>query len=205
MRLNEIKTKYELKNVIHSVDGEGMSKIAELLYQKAPTAVKLLQENKFFYRGISKSRDDFFIQEPINDRKPANSRPDTQKLVDQCLLQQGFKALRSNSFFCSSDPVAVLYYGVRYVVFPFDPFDYTWSSVIHDMYTAMTPMEVEQLQKDFDKNPSKASEMFVYNFGFHNSDQLLRALRTNHEIYVHGTCAFVHNAILPKLKVALGS
>lgn len=192
---------------IKDVDQNELSRIGEILRQKAPTASALFMDGKTLYRGQTRYRDDFYIQKSPSERIPLNTRAKFQIIIDKCLGQEGFKALRHNSFFCSGDIYQAATYGYGsmgvYITFPFDPFVFTWSSIIHDLYADIHSDEFYRLEDDFKLSPERASTLFVHNYGFHNSDNLEAAIKSENEIYIHGTCAFVHVGLKDKLKAAL--
>ena len=95
---------------------------------------------------------DMFKGKSRAKRNPLDSDPQTQKLFDNCLVKLGFKALRSNSTFCTSNIEAASGYGLTYILFPFNSSPFTWSTRmndlvlnnkdLYDVYTFVTPPKV---------------------------------------------------------------
>jgi len=83
--------------------------------------------NRFLYRGIKTydSPSKIFLGSPRNDRRSRDTDPAVQLIVDEYLTLQGFKALRSNSIFCTGEEQNALTYGDPYIIFPINGFEYT--------------------------------------------------------------------------------
>jgi hypothetical protein len=67
-----------------------------------------------------------FKGHPRADRKPTTSDPEMQKQLDTELSDAGFKALRGNSLFVTTDYDFAKAYGTMYLIFPVNGFAYTW-------------------------------------------------------------------------------
>jgi hypothetical protein len=86
------------------------------------------QTHKFLFRGQDDALQPIFVAYPRPDRKPRNSDPEAQKLMDGYLKALGFKALRSNSIFTSTDYRQATEYGDVFAIFPKNGFSFTWST-----------------------------------------------------------------------------
>ena len=139
--------------------------------------------SRILYRGI-KSFDKIIKGKSLSYREPVDTEPITQELVDKMLSGAGFKALRSNSIFCTPEVWDTKYYGEPYILFPENGFEYTWSRKIRDFYS------------DIDDNLPKAKEMngdfniltpeeFVSKYGF-TMFGFNTALSLENEILIHG-------------------
>ena len=84
--------------------------------------------NKILFRGQNDVSMPIFIGHPRENRKPSDSDPGAQALYDKYLTLMGFKALRSNSIFASSDKYHAGRYGDIYAIFPINGFQFTWST-----------------------------------------------------------------------------
>lgn len=89
--------------------------------------------NKLLFRGQSDSEHPVFVGYPRENRRPKDSSAEAQQLFDQYLSALGFKALRSNSIFTSSDDIQAGNYGTVYAIFPKDGFSFTWSTKETDL------------------------------------------------------------------------
>jgi hypothetical protein len=88
---------------------------------------------KFLFRGQADALLPVFVANPRPDRKPKDSNPAAQELFDNYLTIMGFKALRSNSIFTTSNYGQALQYGIVYAIFPKNGFDFSWSTEHDDL------------------------------------------------------------------------
>lgn len=87
------------------------------------------------YRGLHEIEDDSFILPNIENRKPKNTNPVLNNLIDESMKRLGFKATRSNSIFATSAKSQATNYGRRtYSVIPLGSFDFTWSDKVFDLF-----------------------------------------------------------------------
>lgn len=84
------------------------------------------RSNNFLYRGMTSSGDVLYGKS-IENRNPKDSEIEVQRVIDKFLKMSGFKALRSNSIFTSSDKQFASGFGTTYVIFPKNGFSYTWN------------------------------------------------------------------------------
>jgi hypothetical protein len=152
--------------------------------------------NKYLFRGI-KRIDSIILGESPTNRKPVDMNIRIQSKIDDNLKNSGFKALRSNSIFCSSSYSTAKYYGYDnpYIIFPFDGFDFTYANGITDFFeqvglTGNIWFELEDLN-------------FVSNFGFEKTNLPL-ALDKCYEVYIHGKyiavkCTAKNTSLMEKL------
>jgi len=97
-----------------------------------------IAENKFLYRGQNDAKSLIFVGYPRDNREPKDSNLDAQKLMDKYLKLKGFKALRSNSIFTSSDYMQASNFGKVYAIFPKNGFTFTWSTKHDDIVLKST-------------------------------------------------------------------
>ena len=91
------------------------------------------QTKKLLYRGQDDASLPIFVGYPRADREPKDSNKAAQALADKYLTMMGFKALRSNSLFCTSNFGQADGYGNVYAIFPKNGFHYTWSTEHDDL------------------------------------------------------------------------
>ena len=89
--------------------------------------------NKLLFRGQDDTEHPVFVGYPRENRSPKDSDIEAQRLFDQYLTTMGFKALRSNSIFTSSDDSQAGNYGTVYAIFPKNGFSFTWSTKEEDL------------------------------------------------------------------------
>jgi len=159
---------------------------------------EMLATGKYLLRGTREDNQTVFIGQSRTDssRLPADTPLITQSQVDDSLYQAGFKALRSNSIFCSSTIRTAREYGSPYAIFPVNGFEYTWSSKIFDLTGALDGCELPAemaLISDIRELPGKE---FARKYEFHNSVDLKGALMSDNEIYIRGTYLAVKWAYL---------
>lgn len=97
-------------------------------YLKAVRATK-----KFLYRGQHDTSLPIFVGYPRKNRAPTDSNPEAQELYDKYLSYMGFKALRSNSIFTTSDRYQAESFGNLFVIFPKNGFQFTWATEAADL------------------------------------------------------------------------
>jgi GNAT superfamily N-acetyltransferase len=142
------------------------------------------QLNMILYRGIKTTQDYFKAQSPIN-RPPRDTDEKNQIMIDDKLESSGFKALRRNSIFTSSFKMGVEYYGEIYVIFPEDGFDFTWSSLIADLYQEYTDINSKFYEDFTDDLINMSNNRFIYTFAFQKSN-IVGAIKSGYEILIHG-------------------
>lgn len=131
------------------------------------------------YRGIELTPSvPYIIGESPIKRKPKNLNIAAAKVIDSQLLKAGFVATRSNSIFCSSWRSLTQQYGTLMVIFPYNGFDFTYSTLFSDLYLNMNTSNVQTLKQ-------LTPDDFVKSYGFTNQN-LVNALKDCREVYVHG-------------------
>lgn len=90
------------------------------------------KSKKLLYHGQEHETNDFHIGYSKNNRKPKDTSKNIQLAVDKLLSYTNFKALRSNSIFCSPVRGKANNYGDVFIIFPVDGFNYTWSLMQND-------------------------------------------------------------------------
>lgn len=83
-------------------------------------------------RGVD-SNTDAFVGRSWDQRRTKDSSKKLQELYDMILKKNGFKALRSNSIFTTSDMHQAMEYGELYYIFPKNGFKYHWNKEIPDL------------------------------------------------------------------------
>lgn len=125
--------KQKLNQTKRSV-GNSTDALMTLLNKECSEIINLYRSNKkFLYRGVSDSYNKpVFFLKPRDDR---NSLTDNtaQEIIDNYLKSKKFVALRSNSFFCTSDYHTASGYGESYIIFPKNGFKYTYSPKSWDL------------------------------------------------------------------------
>jgi hypothetical protein len=187
MRLDEIRNKDTDQILQH------------LIEKRCSNILKIYQsEHKCFFRGIN-SRNPYILGKSPEYRPPKDSRMYVQLIIDTKLRDYGFKALRSNSIFASSDYSFTHQfkglYGDIFIVFPLNGFDFTTSNYYKDfaedaIYDAGGPEEF------FVRNEYALENKFVKEYRFQNTD-ILTPLKNGHEILFHGKYVMVNTKTFP--------
>jgi len=150
--------------------------------------------NRALYRGLARTTE-AFLGQSRTDRRPMNTEPGQQEIIDEFLRRAGFQAVRSNSIFATGERETARDYGYPYYVFPFDSAHTTWNRDFSDFFyevarthgrgnVMMTTM-TRYVQHDISKTATTIRGAAA-NMGFVSGD-LERALRSGHEIYISGT------------------
>jgi len=96
-----------------------------------------IANGRLLYRGDKDIKKSVYIGKSRNDRNNLTSDDWAIGIIDKNLEEQGFKALRRNSIFCTRDVMTAKSYGKLYIIFPFNKFNYTWSPDIHDLTASL--------------------------------------------------------------------
>lgn len=176
----------------------------------ASEACAVMKHYGLLYRGLG--RDQPGITSYVHtDTTPVNRIPTCTSFrpnpysntgfqieFDAHLKKLGFKALRSNSIFCSGNLAEAATYGKLFAIFPHNGFDFTWSPEIEDAYNAW-----EKFETGYDRLHSPppiaggrgewhkilhnmTQNDFKMIFKFRQTD-LGEAIKSKNEIYIHGT------------------
>ena len=84
-------------------------------------------------RGLSDTSAKAFVGRSWNKREPKDSDAEAQALYDKILAKSGFKALRSNSIFTTTEIWQASEYGELYYIFPKNGFAYHWNKHNQDL------------------------------------------------------------------------
>ena len=165
--------------------------LAGMIEDHCPIILNFYRETKkSLFRGLQSKKFFLDLTPPVN-RPPKDSGSWLHNLTVKQLDAAGFTANRNNSFFCSGDFKQTLPYGTTYIVFPYNTFQYTWSTKIIDWFGHWDTIN---------PNPSKLTpEEFedVYGFRAGNNrtlDDLDKAISSKHEIMIHGKCIFIRQS-----------
>jgi hypothetical protein len=132
------------------------SDIEALIKTNCSEALKICQTtHKAIYRGMGiygGGPYEFISDTPKQRRKPTLNSDRFQAFIDDILYANGFKALRSNSIFCTSNREMASEYGNIYVIFPFDGFSMTGNKFHDDILPKRFFLRLLQLGYMSDEN-----------------------------------------------------
>jgi hypothetical protein len=185
MRLNELKPNTSI-NLEKDSPNTDWNKAVKYINGQCSDILSLYRKNhKVLYRGITRHAG-LFIGHPGENRPSFGGNPDLMKVVDEKLIEGGFKALRSNSIMCTSRKSRAMVFGTPYVIFPKNGFDFTYSLIIKDLNTFAidTPFNNSPESKvaHFKNLPSM---QMIWKYGFRNT-YLLDGMKNSNEIYIKG-------------------
>ena len=107
--------------------------ISKLLERDCQPFISQISKDDILYRGTEKAIDGFIEKRKVRkDRKPSgvtNDLTEVGNLVSEILKSN---ANRNNSIFTSGSKSETQTYGISYVVFPINRFEFLWSSKIGD-------------------------------------------------------------------------
>ena len=94
-----------------------------------------------------------FVGRSWNNRSPKDSSDEAQKIYDAVLSAKGFKALRSNSIFTTTDLGQASQYGETYYIFPKNGFAFHWNKhepdlVLDDITNLLSMSKIEDITVD---------------------------------------------------------
>ena len=186
MQLNEIQK------------APSFEEITQLIEAHCSDIAQFYRDNwVFIYRGIDSSAPVINLPAMSERQRPPLSTPaDISALVDGKLKAAGFTTLRSNSFFTSGGYTG--FYGSIYWVFPYNNFDWAWSSKIADFYSDFILPKFKDTLNQVRRDPSSmTAQEFCKFFGysqFAGPSKLLKiALRSSNEIMIHSNCLFIRD------------
>jgi hypothetical protein len=153
---------------------------------------------EFLYHG-SHRLENMFIISKVADRHPMSFSIKQQKIFDEKLSAAGFKALRSNSIFCTNKRSVANRYGKIFITFPFNNFEFTWSETMQDLYTNYDQGKYSKYApKIIDMDPNEFTSLYSF-----RQDNLLKATTSGNEILITGKCMFLaeekFNALIKEL------
>lgn len=130
----------------------------------------------FLFRGIIDAKSYILLGKSRDDRKPMDTSMAVQQIVDSSLAASGFKALRSNSIFCTGNLFAAENYGDLFIIFPVNGFSYTWSPKVRDLFDEVSLFDI-----------NKPNFNFAEQYKYKNSVGLADAIRMGYEILISGS------------------
>lgn len=118
----------------------------------------------------------------FENRRPLSSDPVMTQEFDKRLAALGFKALRKNSIFVTSNSIMASDFGKPYIIFPIDGFDYTYCVGHNDLNLGGHDM---MITPNYDWLDTEDLRAFKDEFQPYNT-HLEVALKKGYEIYIHG-------------------
>jgi len=110
-----------------------IDRYANLITRDCSEALKTYQKlNNFLYRGLH-APTNAFKSFPVEAREPKDTSLELHKDFNLLMRETGFKATRDNSIFCTSVRADTTQYGSAYLIFPFNGFEFSWSTHYADL------------------------------------------------------------------------
>ncbi len=169
--------------------------LVKFINLKCPTIISSIKRtDTFLYRGIDKAygANLAFLGTSPTNRDPYGLSEAVSDGLNEVMIKQGFKAIRSNSIFCTSDLEFLQskhsIFGEAYLIFPIDPFDYTWSPIVDDInYDIFKDNHIAKYYIDLFKKTLNLNNLrkFIKDAEYKNTD-LDDALKSHCEIMIHG-------------------
>lgn len=109
--------------------------IMDILSNKCKPFLRKMKEERmstFVYSGRERS-EDFFIGQIRKDRKPLHTPKKVHNLLDKLFEQYHGIKLRSKSLFCTINSNDAINYGILYLIFPIDKFEFYHHPDITDL------------------------------------------------------------------------
>jgi len=139
------------------------------------------------FRGIRTEKE--FVDEPTKiktGRDPVNSPAIIHQEANVYFIDK-FKQPFRNALFCTGNDIEATGYGAEFIIFPKGDFQFIWSPVISDFFTAY-----EDFGEAYKKTPNYSASDLQHDFveaiiigkGKYTSKNLLAAIRSGHEIMI---------------------
>lgn len=144
---------------------------------------------RYLYRGFSSNPTAYFLKgvSPTN-RMPTDMSYTVHSKLVHLFNKLGIKANRSNSIFCTTHGITAQGHGPVYIIFPINGFNYSWSRMAIDLFTAIEtkgPFHIK-FRDRMDIDDPRSVEEIQSKFQFTDNDLEL-ALQTYHEILINGS------------------
>lgn len=150
MKINEIdpgqKQKFEPSNTDYEFSYD------KFLLDCSESIAAMKGAGKFLYRGVKSKSPDIYLGKSRDSRKPKDTTNQIDAEMNSIMAKAGFKAIRNNSIFCSGSSIETNMYGTKFLIFPKNGCDITWSS------------EVDDLTRFLALNASKLKRASLYTF-----------------------------------------
>lgn len=195
MKINEVIEHEELQSGdLKWLTNQRVKSLADFIKKNCSQILDVYRDKeKYLYRGMKMGHSYVLLASSQDNRKPKDTPENIQIKIDNRLKEAGFKALRSNSIFCSSNYYIAAAYSQEgfegvFIIFPLNGFNFTYNINAGDLYSyyglkngnSRTEMFMHDLESDI---PS--SEHFCETYGFRNED-LGRAIINYKEVYING-------------------
>jgi len=131
MRIYEINPGEKRQIEISKFDNEQhFEKIwSKLIVPNCSEILKIYQQShRILYRGTKSETKNIYRSSSRIERRPKDSNNELSNLFDQMLAANGMTALRSNSFFATSDKRHAASFGKVFFIFPINGFNYTFTN-----------------------------------------------------------------------------
>jgi hypothetical protein len=136
--------------------------------------------NDVLYRGITYELKPIGVYQNRGKRRPVNTKPMVQALIDDYFMNKFGVRFRAESIFAVPDPNVAASYGTIYVVFPIGEFKYCWSPNVEDLFIEISDINHKPITAETEKFISQ----MMANASYQTTD-LARALGTNSEIMIN--------------------
>lgn len=173
------------------------SDIARLIFKMCQPYLRDIDYNVSHYemfRGLRISGSklphvestDTMIKEPRAERRPFNTHPEQQDIIDNYFLNNfGHKFRSDKVLFTTGHFTTASEYGTPFVIFPIGDYKYCWSQIVEDLYFTIPTLDV-----DDDAPANLSSEQVdklitsLYNAKYQNNN-MKAAITSTHEIMIH--------------------
>lgn len=127
-----------------------LDKLVKAIAKECSQALGEYRKTKLILlRGVQNGASTAFMGRSRIDRESKDSSQRLQEIYDTALKSKGFKALRGNSIFTTTDEGFAQGYGSLYYIFPKNGFSYTWSKHEKDLVLEIAEqvLEIEKIER----------------------------------------------------------
>jgi hypothetical protein len=166
--IDELKEK--LKQDDRQLKKDPLETYLKAIVRHCPTTVSACQRTgKLLYRGTKETAPAFYGK-PFEKRMAKDSNTEYSDAFNYALKQAGAEARRDNSMFCTTNRNFAQGFGHElYIIFPRDPFHFTWSDKVKDLILnsenlgdMIDPTVVEDLMDNIWKNEELKKDVINY-------------------------------------------
>jgi uncharacterized protein YihD (DUF1040 family) len=170
--IDDLKSQLEKAKQVQKKDP--LETYMKAILKNCKTVVSASQTTgELLYRGVSDTNAPAYYGKPFDQRNPLHSNRNFNDAFNYALKMEGVEARRDNSMFCTTSKSFAQGFGNElYIIFPRDPFHFTWSDKVKDlvlddrtMGDMIDPNVTNMIMKEVWENEEYKNE-FIKNYSY---------------------------------------
>lgn len=158
-----------------------LSNFIKEIKTKCSDIYNFYEKNKLYlFSGRKNQKEPFFKKGPVINRKPVDTPQNLSYIIDNAFMNNDFKAMRSNSVFCTGSVDVASSYGEVYIVYPKNGFDFTWSRYFDDLYFFIEKIENNASKQIIEENQKNS---FIFRYLGNKTEKY--QMKNNDEDYIY--------------------